>query len=999
MARMNGYLPVNACGRRLAAWSTPLAALALAAGCRLASPVTKCETNADCPSRYRCDLAKHYCVGIESQPWSVRFLAPAAPMYTISSWYLFVWDPGQSYGTLLRPDTPFRVEKFATADCSGTPLSEELLPLPHSLFGGMQPGASYSIRVTAYEADGTPSLGACSPTITSGDKLALGYQFSCDLHTDGALRCWGSNEFSQLGVAGGGILGDSPDELGSALPPIELGTDFSPIDVVTGMSHTCALSTGGAVKCWGNNENGQLGLGDTNSRGAAMGDALPVVDLGTARPLSMAAAGGRNTCGLIGDGEVKCWGYNTSGQLGLGDTTSRGNDADTAVNDVPYIDFGAGRSAAVIATFSSHACAILDDLSLKCWGSNSNGRLGLGDTANRGDASGKMGDSLPAIELGTRRRVLSVVGGSRHTCALLDHGDVKCWGYNNLGQLGYGDTLSRGDGTGAMGDALPTVDLGLGRSAIAIAAGSYFNCALLDNATVKCWGDNGYGQIGQGDQDARGDERDEMGDSLPPVDLGADAEVAGIAAGLRHCCALLMDGSIKCWGNNSYGQIGHEANLIGDQQGEMGDALGAVELGGSWQPSGLFGGPGNGFCARSAQATKCWGNFSFNSYYGDNPNEMGDSLPEIALGAGLVSTVIEIGSSHTCAMLNNGSSHLVKCWGSNDYGQLGYGDTLNRRDPSQLGDDLPAVNLGVSLTPTHLGVGSGFSCARLDTGTVKCWGRNNYGQLGVGDRDYRGNDQGEMGEALPTVDLGTGAFAQSVVVGIAHACALLQDGQVKCWGNNNSGQLGIGDTDSRGDDPGEMGELLPSVSLSTTHYATALAAGAFHNCALLDDQTVKCWGRNDLGLLGTGDLQIRGDQLDDMGDNLPAVDLGNGATVRAIDCGVYHCCAVLTDGRIKCWGANDVGQLGLGDHQNRGDNPGEMDGALPAVSLPTGDEVLDIALSNQATCALIANSGTDLVRCWGNNFYGELGTGELNSMGDDPEEMGDALPAVDLGSP
>jgi alpha-tubulin suppressor-like RCC1 family protein len=131
-----------------------------------------------------------------------------------------------------------------------------------------------------------------------------------------------------------------------------------------------------------------------------------------------------------------------------------------------------------------------------------------------------MGDNLPAVDLGSGRTAISLAAGVFHTCALLDSLQVKCWGYNWNGQLGVGDHVTRGTDPAHMGDNLPVVDLGTGRTARQIAAGQNHTCALLDNNAVKCWGYNNSGQLGRGDTRWRGDDQNEMGDYLPVVDLG-----------------------------------------------------------------------------------------------------------------------------------------------------------------------------------------------------------------------------------------------------------------------------------------------------------------------------------------------------------------------------------------------------------------------------------------------------------------------------------------------
>lgn len=402
---------------------------------------------------------------------------------------------------------------------------------------------------------------------------------------------------------------------------------------------------------------------------------------------------------------------------------------------------------------------------------------------------------------------------AQHTCARTADGRIKCWGDNGNGALGLEDTEDRGDAADEMGHALPYVDLGRGAAAVDVAVAYRRTCALLDDGTIRCWGRNGQGQLGLGDTDARGDEADEMGERLPSVDLGTGA--LDVAAGEMHTCALLDNGSVACWGH--------------------GDFLG---IGGS--------GP-----------------------LGDEPNEMGEALPAVDLG----------------------------------------GDAI-----------------------IDVAAGEYHTCARLEDGKLACWGHNGQGQLGLGDTNTRGDAPGEMGAALAAVDLGSHATLD-VALGTSHTCALQANGRIKCWGTNISGQLGAGDVRSRGDEPEEMGDALPFVDLGAGVRAVALAAGSGHTCALLESGDVKCWGRNDFGQLGLGDTQTRGDRPGEMGDALPAVDLGTGRTARQITVGHAHTCALLDDGSVKCWGCSGNGRLGLGDEGNRGDEFAEMGDALPTVTL------------------------------------------------------------------
>ena len=219
----------------------------------------------------------------------------------------------------------------------------------------------------------------------------------------------------------------------------------------------------------------------------------------------------------------------------------------------------------------------------------------------------------------------------------------------------------------------------------------------------------------------------------------------------------------------------------------------------------------------------------------------------------------------------------MKCWGKNtNPGELGLGDDANRGDgANEMGDRLPTVDLGTGLTATQFSLGNAHSCAKLNDGTVKCWGNNSSGELGQGDASTRGGAANQMGVCLPTINLGTGRTAKEVAAASGGSCAVLDDSTVKCWGINGTGQSGLNDAAVRGDGAGEMGDSLPTVNLGTGRTARALAGGDSHFCALLDNSTIRCWGSNTSGNLGLGDAAHRGDSTGEVGDNLPVVDLGS----------------------------------------------------------------------------------------------------------------------------
>ncbi|HYF47077.1 MAG TPA: hypothetical protein VD926_12750 [Acidimicrobiales bacterium] len=258
-----------------------------------------------------------------------------------------------------------------------------------------------------------------------------------------------------------------------------------------------------------------------------MGTSLPAVDLGPNRTATAISSGYFHTCAVLDNGTVKCWGENDEGQLGQGDTTARGDGPGEMGSNLPAVSLGPSRTVAAVCAGGWQTCVVLDDATVRCWGDGDDGALGLGDTANRGDGPEEMGTNLPPVQFGSGRTATSVSVGESHVCSRLDDGSVKCWGRNVAAQLGLGDQSSRGDGSGEMGDSLPRVALGTGRTAAAVTVGTTHSCAVLDDGARKCWGSNLKGELGQGDTQARGYQPNQMGDALLPIDLGGGLRCDG----------------------------------------------------------------------------------------------------------------------------------------------------------------------------------------------------------------------------------------------------------------------------------------------------------------------------------------------------------------------------------------------------------------------------------------------------------------------------------------
>jgi alpha-tubulin suppressor-like RCC1 family protein len=421
----------------------------------------------------------------------------------------------------------------------------------------------------------------CVPGVV---EPALGFTHTCVRRQTGTVQCFGDNMSGECGGSAPQVL--LPLEPGQSLPDVLAGPV---VHIDSGEALTCGLTPAGKVMCWGDNTNGQLGQGP-NAASPGM------VDLGGDYQAISLGVGQDSACAVLAGGAVKCWGHNDVGQLGLGDLVNRGDKPGQMGDNLMPVPIGAGLVARSVAVGDAHACALLDDGRVTCWGDNFWGQLGLENTTSRGtDLAPITGTEF--TDLGGPQKPVALVAGGDHTCALLDDGHLKCWGANPYGQIGIEDsTEGVGDEPGEMGGNLPWVNLGTGRTAVAIGAGEFHTCALLDDGDVKCWGRGEFGQLGSNSQASKGSNTGDMGDNLAPVDLGTEngrkLTALAIGGGELHTCAVLDNHMLKCWGVNMDGQVGLAdlTNNYGDgfqmpnpqtttNNPEMGDNLPYVDLG------------------------------------------------------------------------------------------------------------------------------------------------------------------------------------------------------------------------------------------------------------------------------------------------------------------------------------------------------------------------------------------------------------------------------------
>jgi len=399
-----------------------------------------------------------------------------------------------------------------------------------------------------------------SASTGTATQLAVGDAHSCAISATGTVKCWGHGSEGQLGIGNTLDLGDDPDEMGMNLPFLDLGTGIIPTSLALGDEHTCALFDIGAIKCWG--DVATLGLGFSESEDGfgdgylETGDMLPFLSLPSGATATMIEAGGTHTCAVLDNDDLICWGANQYGQLGMGNTTPLGNHVSEVGDGFSIVELPPGRNVSQLALGNTHTCAIWDDGSVSCWGSNDNGELGLENTNYIGDGGSEMGSNLGFVSFPNGNTAENITAGDGFTCAILNNSDTVCWGDSQFGQLGIENTNNIGDQGGEMGNSLGIIDFGTSRNAVEIDAGSTSVCAILDNAQVKCWGQNDVGQLGLGDTLDRGDGFNEMGNSLQPVNIGGSAD--RIEVGDKFACIILTTDGIKCWGTASNGRLGYE---------------------------------------------------------------------------------------------------------------------------------------------------------------------------------------------------------------------------------------------------------------------------------------------------------------------------------------------------------------------------------------------------------------------------------------------------------
>ncbi|MDQ6804281.1 MAG: hypothetical protein M3065_04810 [Actinomycetota bacterium] len=604
-----------------------------------------------------------------------------------------------------------------------------------------------------------------------------------------------------------------------------------------------------------------------------------------------------------------------------------------------------------------HTCALLDGGSVRCWGFSGNGQLGYANTSTIGD--NETPASVGPVDLGPGRSATAIVTGNFHTCALLDDGNVRCWGLGANGRLGYGNTNDIGDDE-TPGSVSP-VNLG-GHTAKAISAGGAQTCAILEDSTVRCWGYDFHGELGYGNTDTIGDN--EAPGSVRAVDLGAGRTAKAITTGGAHTCAILDDSTVRCWGVGSSGQLGYgNTNDIGDNE--------------SPASHGMFG-------VACPSATQCTAVDNVGQQVTFNPTAPGTPTPT-TIDATNVLNAVACPSPTQCTAVDNGGREVTfsptapgtptptmidnsnrlngvacpaatQCTAADTVGQqITFNPTAPGSPTATQIDNSNVLNgvacpsatqctavdsVGAQVTfnpsassvpaPSTMDSGHvlrGLACPSM----TQCTAVEYVGQQVTFNPAAPGTPSPSRLDTAPPVDLG-GLGAKAITAGGSHTCAILDDSTVRCWGYALQGQLGYANTTNIGATPATTPNTTGPVDLGPGRSALAISAGSSDTCARLDDQSVRCWGYGANGRLGYANAATIGD--DETPGSVGPVDLGPGRKALAVSTGQEHTCARLDDQNVRCWGYGANGRLGYCNQNNIGDD--ETPGSVGPVDLGVG---------------------------------------------------------------
>ena len=665
-----------------------------------------------------------------------------------------------------------------------------------------------------------------SSALSGITAISSGREHTCAVTESGNVKCWGKGSYGRLGNGG----------TADSLTPVDVHTSSSNsaalsgiVAISSGGFHTCALTTGGNIKCWGYGRRGRLGNGGTADSSTPVDVHTSSSDSAALSDITAISSGREHTCALTESGNVKCWGNGYHGRLGNGGTARSSTPVDVHTSSS---DSAALSDIARISSGSEHTCALTTSGNVKCWGRGRYGRLGHGGTSNSSTPVDVQTGPSDSAALSDIARISS---GSEHTCALTTGSNVKCWGRGSSGQLGHGGTNS---GLTPVDVHASSTDSAALDSISGIDSGGEHTCALTTGNKIKCWGKGSSGQLGNGG----------TAGSSTPVDVhtsssdsSALSDIARISSGSEHTCALTTGGNVKCWGRGRYGRLGHGGTSNSSTPVDVHtSSTDSSPLGGI---AGISSGSEHTCAVTTGGNVKCWGN-GYHRQLGHGGTTDSSTPVDVHTSSSNSSPLDDIaaissGNSHTCVVTTGGN---VKCWGNGSSGKLGNGGTSNSSTPvdvhtsssdSSALSDIDAISSGASHT-----------CALTTGGKIKCWGDGSLWQLG---------GYGGAGSSTPVYvraslsDSSALSDIDAISSGRYHICAVTTGGNVKCWGDGSHGQSGNGGS-KESKTPVDV--HTSSSDSSALSGIDGISSGGYHICAVTEGNNVKCWGDESYGQLG-----------------------------------------------------------------------------------------------------------------------------------------------------
>jgi alpha-tubulin suppressor-like RCC1 family protein len=656
------------------------------------------------------------------------------------------------------------------------------------------------------------------------DYVAGGYN-SCIINDLGALYCWGTNNSKELG-------NPAFFRWASEAPILVSGMDSGVLAISIGNSFMCALKTNGDAYCWG------LDYYQSYTGGMDWVYRPEPVKVGHIDDPKDIYSNGGHTCMLSNTGIAMCWGLGGSGQLGNGQSLDQ--ESPVQVSNLTNIDS--------MSLGETHTCAITKasetiTSKLWCWGDYSNGKLGV-------DPSVIGSGNLPIEVTGLLGSPLAVAAGKEHTCAIIQNevdSSVMCWGYNQEGQLGIGNTTSM---------SLPT-EVPESSGAKEISAGESFTSIVITNGEIKSWGANTEGQLGNGFFFRR----------QLPIHLNSLLEpIEDVVSGENHTCALTQTGNVYCWGSNLYGQLGNGTTDYSK------DPVKVLNL--DSKVNSIAAGPFHTCVLLASGEAKCWG-YNMSGILGTGDLYTTNlSTPEFVIDADTSLPLANIekittGGWHNCALMMGGS---IKCWGSDLFGQLGMEPPT---ESYMVAYPVDVPFLGIF---TDVSAGLDHTCAVANNGSAYCWGVNYNGELGIGSSDFDPHP-------IPTQVINLNPNVSAIESGGRKTCILTNTGGVSCWGGSSIDHTAI---------------QIPGLESGVEAISTggALTYMEYHTCALMETSgAVKCWGYNNFSQLGDGTYRF-------FGENTPVDVLGLTGNAFKINTGATSTCALFESGAATCWGSD-----------------------------------------------------------------------------------------------